>query len=327
MPVSEPWIVPRDPATVLESEVDRWEDPELPWCAYIDDLLPRSSLNARYAKEGSTVFSSDYVELVRDCIDEGTSQVNARTGVGIRSLVHKSLSHECLYGLPLTGIRNIYPHIAAAEFAWTLMGTEDASWIQRHTSIWDKFTRDGKVPDAYGYRRRKAFGRDQLAGAIDTLTKDPTSRQVYVSAWDPACDGLNADNPGLPPCPVGFSLQVVKPFLHCTVHMRSSDIAVGPGYDTALYALLVDAIATDLKLARGLPTIQLDHAHIYEKHVPEMTRLFPPVIARPMPFPRWGVAAIDQDPDGYVAAVKAIAADWPQPKPHSLDVVAAPDKT
>lgn len=321
MTSSKPWNTPRDPATVLESELGA-VNPEFPWAIYLDDILGHSPLLTRYEKEGGSVFSADYAELLHRCLTDGRHQDNLRTGSHLRTLLHRRLSHECVFGLPISGVRKVHPHIAAAELAWMLMGTQDVAWLSRHTSIWDKFAEDGIVPAAYGWRWRKTFGRDQIRDAMDTLANDPSSRQVYISTWDPANDGLDATSTGLPPCPVGFSLQVTGAWLNCSVHLRSSDLAVGLPYDTMTMALLMDAIASELNLGRGLLTMQLDHAHLYEEHVPALEALRPWRRAAPMPFPRWSLSRIEQDPDSYVEAVKRLADGARQPSSARLEAVA-----
>lgn len=317
---SSPWENPRDPVTVLESELDV-VNPELPWTNYLGDILGHSPLLSRYEKEGGTVFSADYASLLNTCLVDGRRQDNLRTGSRLRTVLHRRLTHECVFGLPLAGVRKVHPHIAAAELAWMLMGTQDVAWLSRHTSIWDKFAEDGIVPAAYGWRWRKTFGRDQIRDAMDTLTNDPSNRQVYISTWDPASDGLDPASTGLPPCPVGFSLQVIGSWLNCSVHLRSSDLAVGLPYDTMTMALLMDAVASELNLGRGLLTMQLDHAHIYESHIPSLEELRPWRQAAPMPFPRWPLSRIERKPDAYVEAVKRLAAGAIQPPSSRLEAV------
>lgn len=313
----------RDPLTVRECGM-LVIDPEFPDSYYLDDILPSSPLLNAYQRHGDVLFSMHYIDLLEQAVACGEPQFNARTGSAVRTLLHQRLRHETLFGLPLSGVRRVHPHVAAAELAWTLMATDDVAWLSRHTRIWDKFAIDGKVPAAYGVRWRKAFGRDQLARALDTLAKDPSSRQVVVQSWDPRADGLDAASRALPPCPIGFTLQVLDGRLSCAVHLRSSDLACGLPYDTMVYALLVDAIATELGLARGLLTMQLDHAHVYESHVAALgDRISVARRAGCAPMPHWPLSRIEAEPDAYVTEVRRLAADVWQPEPCPIEAIGA----
>ena len=254
------------------------------------------------------------LDLLRSCLRHGARQHNQRTHTGVRTLLHRRLSHECMFGLPLAGARKLHPKTAAAEVAWSLVGTEDVSFMSRHAPIWDKFAVDGRVPGAYGYRWRRAFGRDQLKAAVDTLMRDPSSRQVYVSTWDPSSDGLDPDSRALAPCPVGFTFQVIDGFLSAFVHMRSSDLAVGLPYDVMVYALLLDAVASETGYGRGALTLSLDHAHIYEPQAQALEACrHRAQTSGCVPMPRWTLADVEADPDGYVARVKALGAEARRP--------------
>lgn len=86
---------------------------------------------------------------------------------------------------PMIDLRRTYIKTAAAECAWFIQGTQDTSWIKKHCAIWEKFEEpvafnfNGEkvmgVKNAYGYRYRNHFGRDQLQEAIDTLSINPSS--------------------------------------------------------------------------------------------------------------------------------------------------------
>lgn len=299
-------------------------DPDFP-DFYIEDKTIDDLANRRaYQTHGDRVFSHRYMNLVREIVNDGTDQINARTESVVRTLIHRNINAEIKFGIPLPGMRRVNPAIAAAELAWVLMGTEDITWLQKHTKIWDKFAVDGKVEGAYGQRWRNEFGRDQLAGAIDVLRREPSSRQIMVSAWHPGKDGLNAHSKALVPCPVDFTMQVLNNRLNVAVHMRSSDVAVGLPYDTMFYALLLDALACETKLKHGKLTMNLDHAHIYETHLHDMKTL-PNISASTMELPGYSISRIMQNPDVYVRRVKTLAARAHQPDSSlKFSAVAAP---
>lgn len=236
-------------------------------------------------------------------------EVNERTGAKIfasRVPIHFNLDLR-EERLPMCGVRRVYPQTAAAEVAWFLRGDRDVDFIRQYAPIWDKFVEDDghTVAGAYGYRWREHFDRDQLGDAIAALRANRTDRRIVVMAWDPASDGLGRPSKNVP-CPLGFTLSVVDGLLNSTIVLRSSDVFVGLPYDVMGHALLMKAVATSLQLrGLGVMAVTLAHPHLYGVHE-EMAmaalRAVPSDDSRPMP--AWAVEQIEQDPHGYVRAMR-----------------------
>ncbi len=266
-----------------------------------------------------------YNELLRELHYRGLNEVNARTGVGITMLRGGHSFKLALGWLPVPGNRRYYPRVAAAEVAWQLMGTQDPEFIMaKAPKIWGDFVKHGKLETAYGYRWRRHFGRDQLGLAVDELRHNPTNRQLYVSAWDPATDGLGGPQPKNVPCPVGFGLTRTADWLHCSVVIRSSDVFVGLPYDIMGYALLTDAVAASVGCEPGTLHVTLIHPHYYDTHEKfvELSVNSDHSIwyAGDKPeLPGWSVEQIEAEPDQYVEHVKQLSMEcgykeW-DPKP------------
>jgi thymidylate synthase len=229
--------------------------------------------------------------------------------------------------LPTVGSRKLFPKSAAAETAWYIHGEQDVAWMRRHAPLWDKFVEaDGQtVLAAYGYRWRKHFGRDQLDRAMQALARDRSDRRVFISAWDPATDGLGAAGQRNVPCPVAFNLHISEDALHSTLMLRSSDVFVGLPYDVMGHAFLMDAIASSLDVDLGVLHVSLAHAHLYEDHY-ELAKTCvnaSEVVVPKLELPGWTVRDIELDRDSYVAGVafNASKAPWPEfnPKPFVVE--------
>lgn len=214
-------------------------------------------------------FRAIYRDLVSKIMTSQLEQLNARTNKKVRTM-RGGFSFELNLNnsyLPFIDLRKVYPHIAATEVAWFLSGERDITWLKKYVKIWDNFTEDnGEIKNAYGYRWRKHFLRDQIQEAIDALTMDPSCRQVYISTWDPRIDGLMGPSEKNIPCPVGFTLSIIEDELHSSLLLRSSDVFVGLPYDVMGHAMLMKAFANSLKVTLGKLNITLAHAHIYENH-------------------------------------------------------------
>jgi thymidylate synthase len=287
-----------------------------------------------------------YRRLLTELLNHGTEELNERTSTRIKMLEGgHSFKLDVSERLPIAGNRRYWPHVAAAEVAWQFMGTQDPDWIlEKAPKVWQDFVEDGKLKTAYGYRWRHHFGRDQLMLAIRELSGNPTNRQLFISAWDPAADGLGGPQPKNIPCPVGFAVSRSGDTIHMSVFIRSSDVFVGLPYDVMGYALTLDAIASSVGCMPGTLHVTLAHPHIYEPHFSMVKACVVGLDsnewreAKAMgldgnpsdmltswctgvesALPAWPVQDIVEDPDGYVEHVKRLAARVPSspwsPKP------------
>lgn len=267
-------------------------------------------------------FSDTYVTLLESFLSgkKFTREINARTNVAIRVVDPYSFTVDLSSGeLPMCGIRKTWPKTAAAEIAWFLQGRKDIDFIRSYAPIWDKFVEeDGQtVEAAYGYRWRNHFGRDQIDDAIKALVSNKTDRRVFISAWDPAMDGLGVPSKNVP-CPVGFTLSITDNKLNSTLLIRSSDVFVGLPYDVMGHALLMTAIMASIRhegaglipLQLGKMHVTLAHPHLYEPHlemvdealyrIPENWKEVSTGIAMPQ---TWTVNRIASVPDAYVTEI------------------------
>lgn len=276
-----------------------------------------------------TNFTVAYRYLLRQLLESPHKETNRRTGVEVRITDPTSFVVSLWDGrLPLQGLRRTYPRVAAAEVAWYIVGDRDVTWLQKYAAIWDKFVEaDGKtIACGYGWRWRRAFGRDQLLLACGTLARDPTDRRVYVSTWDPATDGLGAKGQRNVPCPVGFTLSVVGGRLNSTLLIRSSDVFVGLPYDVMGHAMLMASVAKGIgelggpTLGLGMMQVSLAHPHLYAKHydMAEIAIKLPALVPQ-VPLVWQDIEVVGRKPDAFVAeyALRAKATQWPEytPKP------------
>lgn len=280
-------------------------------------------------------FPSLYEELLWRLMRQGSEELNERTGKRVKVYPYGGASftldmsgHE----LPVVGRRRLYPATAAAETAWYLLGTQDPTFMMRHAKVvWEKFLEDNPDQDAgasaskiikaaYGYRWRKHFGRDQLQLAMDALDRNPSDRRVFISAWDPAEDGLGAQGQLNVPCPVGFTFSVLDGRLNSTYLLRSSDVFVGLPYDVMGHALLMAAVGETIGVQLGFMTFTLAHPHIYDVHYAMADEFILQTPVKPkIMLPRWTVDQIVGHPDAYVEKVRkdGNAVPWPDfaPRP------------
>lgn len=103
---------------------------------------------------------------------------------------------------------------------------------------------------------------DQIAKVIDMIKKNPESRRLIVSAWNPA----EVDNCALPPCHCLFQFHVADGKLSCQLYQRSADVFLGVPFNIASYSLLLMMIAQVCGLLPGEFIHSFGSVHIYDNH-------------------------------------------------------------
>lgn len=129
----------------------------------------------------------------------------------------------------------------------------------------------GELGDVYGkqwrqWKTSQGESIDQLKDVIDTIKRNPDSRRLIVSAWNPE------DVPGmaLPPCHTMFQFYVTNGKLSCQLYQRSADIFLGIPFNIASYALLTHMVAHECGLEAGEFIHTLGDAHIYTNHLDQI---------------------------------------------------------
>ena len=88
---------------------------------------------------------------------------------------------------------------------------------------------------------------DQISKLIEMIAKNPDSRRLIVSAWNPAL----VDQMALLPCHALFPVLRRRRPASCQLYQRSADIFLGVPFNIASYALLMMMIAQVCDLETG----------------------------------------------------------------------------
>jgi thymidylate synthase len=214
----------------------------------------------------------EYLDLVKLVLDHGKLK-KSRTGIDTISSFGAHYTVDLSQGFPLLTTKEVNWTAVLRELLWYLSGEDHVRNLRQHTKIWDAWAdADGNLETAYGrYWRRfphpyqDANGQwqvrevDQIQFVIDTLRKEPYSRRMVVTAWEPG----NAETSKLPPCHYSFVFNVQADRLNCHLTQRSGDIALGIPFNLACYATLTQMIAQEAGLALGFFSHTIVDAHIY----------------------------------------------------------------
>jgi thymidylate synthase len=169
------------------------------------------------------------------------------------------------YPVVLVPERKLSVKFLGAEAAWILSGGDDVESIAPFNKRIAEFSDDGvKFAGAYG---PKVVA--QLKYVVDTLIKDPQSRQAVMTIW--------RENPAPSkdiPCTVSVQFIIRDGMLHVIDNMRSSDLWLGWPYDvfnfTMIAATVLHMIAAQSGQFYELGDLRLNAGsqHIYEENLP-----------------------------------------------------------
>ena len=210
-----------------------------------------------------------YLDLLRHVLECGRFKSD-RTGTGTYSVFGAQVRFDLTEGFPLVTTKKVHTRSIIHELLWFLKGETNVRYLRENgVTIWDEWAdSDGNLGRIYGAQWRDwrgADGRhvDQIATVIDQIKKNPDSRRLIVSAWNPA----EIADMALPPCHALFQFYVSEGELSCQLYQRSADIFLGVPFNIASYALLTLMVAQ----VCGLRAKEFIHTfgdlHLYANHV------------------------------------------------------------
>ena len=189
-------------------------------------------------------------------------------------------------GFPLLTTKKVHLKSIIYELLWFIAGDTNVKYLQDHgVTIWDEWAdADGNLGPVYGHQWRSwptPDGRaiDQLSMVIDTIKRNPDSRRMLVTAWNPA----EVDQMALPPCHCLFQFYVADGKLSCQLYQRSADVFLGVPFNIASYALLTMMIAQVCGLQPGEFVHTTGDTHIYRNHFEQVATQ---LSREPRPLPR-----------------------------------------
>ncbi|MBH0236713.1 thymidylate synthase [Methylobrevis albus] len=210
-----------------------------------------------------------YHDLLERVLAEGTVKTD-RTGTGTRSVFGHQMRFDLAEGFPLVTTKKLHIKSIVHELLWFLRGETNIRYLNENgVSIWDEWAdENGDLGPVYGHQWRSwpmADGGtfDQIAWVEAEIRRNPDSRRLVVSAWNPA----DVPKMALPPCHCLFQFDVSAGRLSCQLYQRSGDIFLGVPFNIASYALLTLMMAQVTGLEPGDFVLTLGDAHLYSNHV------------------------------------------------------------
>jgi thymidylate synthase len=218
-----------------------------------------------------------YLKLLKSVMDEGSSK-DDRTGTGTVSIFGAQMRFNLAAGFPLLTTKKVHMKSIVHELLWFLKGDTNIKYLQENgVKIWDEWaTPEGDLGPVYGKQWRDFSGVDQISWVVDEIKRNPTSRRLIVSAWNPSVLPDISKSPdqnaalgkmALPPCHCLFQFYVLDGKLSCQLYQRSADIFLGVPFNIASYALLTHMMAQACDLQVGDFVHTFGDLHLYSNHM------------------------------------------------------------
>ncbi|HVY56960.1 MAG TPA: thymidylate synthase [Xanthobacteraceae bacterium] len=235
-----------------------------------------------------------YLDLMERVLADGVEKRD-RTGTGTLSIFGHQMRFDLARGFPLLTTKKLHLKSIIYELLWFLAGDTNVRYLQEHgVRIWDEWAdANGELGPIYGRQWRSWPARDggtidQIADVVAAIRRNPDSRRLIVTAWNPA----DVARMALPPCHCLFQFYVAEGRLSCQLYQRSADVFLGVPFNIASYALLTLMMAQVTGLAPGAFIHSLGDAHLYLNHL-EQARLQLSRSPRPLPTMRLNPAVTD----------------------------------
>jgi thymidylate synthase len=236
-------------------------------------------------ESGETASMRQYHDLMETVLKTGVEKRD-RTGTGTMSVFGHQMRFDLAEGFPLVTTKKLFTKAIVYELLWFLRGDTNIAYLKEHgVSIWDEWAdAQGELGPVYGQQWRSwpdGHGGtiDQIANLIADIKRNPDSRRLIVTAWNPA----DVPKMALPPCHCLFQFYVADGKLSCQLYQRSADIFLGVPFNIASYALLTLMVAQVTGLMPGEFIHSFGDAHLYLNHLDQAREQ---LARKPYPLPR-----------------------------------------
>ena len=233
-----------------------------------------------------------YHDLIKHVLENG-HQKGDRTGTGTKSVFGYQMRFDLSEGFPMVTTKKLHLKSIIYELLWFLNGDTNIEYLQQNgVKIWNEWAdENGNLGPVYGHQWRNWNSEeiDQIKEVIESLKKNPNSRRMLVSAWNPSVlpdtsksfsENVANGKAALPPCHAFFQFYVSpapaeegengKPRLSLQLYQRSADIFLGVPFNIASYALFTMMVAQVCGYAPGDFIHTFGDAHIYNNHIEQV---------------------------------------------------------
>ncbi len=197
-----------------------------------------------------------YLDLVDHVLKNGKKKTDPQK-VGNIAVCGYQMRFDLDDGFPLITSRSMKGSWKAMvyELLWFLSGSTKIEDLNKNgVHLWDIWAtpeicaslglEPGDLGPIYGKQWRAFNGGgekpvDQISRLIEDLKRNPDSRRLVVSSWNP----VDADKVFVAPCHCFFKFFHAEGELSLHLFQRSADVPIGVPFNIAEYALLLMMVA------------------------------------------------------------------------------------
>jgi dihydrofolate reductase/thymidylate synthase len=280
---------------------------------YKDTSLSYRVLHYRLSEKMTEEYK--YLNFMNNIVSNGNCR-DDRTKVGTVSVFGNQMRFDISQSIPLMTTKRVPFKTIVEELLWFCRGDTDAKVLQKKgVKIWDGNTSrdfldnqglfhypEGVLGAGYGFQWRfqgakysHSFadtsqcdpaligGFDQLKYVEDLLKKDPFSRRIVISAWNPS----DFDKTALVPCHILIQFYVEEiageKYLSCQFYMRSNDVFLANVFNVVSYSVLTHILAKRHNMKPKEIVYTCGDSHIYSNHIQQVKEQ---LTRQPRPFPK-----------------------------------------
>ena len=233
-----------------------------------------------YFRKGKVIknIETQYLELLENTLWYGEKRMT-RNGY-TRSRFSKTLHWDLNDGFPILTTKKMFWKGIVEELLFFIRGdTNTKKLSNKGIHIWDKNTssdflktnhlnyKEGEMGPMYGYQWRTFNGEngiDQLSNIIELIKKEPHSRRLLITDFNPLQVHLGV----LYPChSIIIQFYIEKNKLHCNTYQRSGDLFLGLPFNISSSSLFLSIISHLTNLKVGSVNLILGDYHIYNSHI------------------------------------------------------------
>jgi thymidylate synthase len=219
----------------------------------------------------------NYLDLMKKILDDGVERPD-RTGTGTKSIFGTQLRFSLEDGkIPMLTTKKVFAKGVIEELLFFIRGETDTKKLEaKGVNIWKGNTSrqfldsrglhhyaEGETGPMYGAQWRNFNGVDQLSNALELLKKDPTSRRIMITAYNPSVSSQCV----LDPCHIMINMYVANGKLSLSFLMRSTDYLLGAPFNLMSYAVLCHLMARASGLEAGELVFSGCDTHVYLNHI------------------------------------------------------------
>lgn len=235
----------------------------------------------------------NYLKLLNNVMTNGVERIG-RNGI-TRSLFCENLKFDLRNGFPLLTTKKMFFRGIVEELLFFIRGDTNTKYLEeKKINIWKGNTNkeflkmknlpysEGVMGPMYGWQWRKfnqeykldkdgypeLFNKDeksidQLKNVIDLIKKDPNSRRILMTTYNP----IQSEEGVLYPChSIVLQFYVEDGYIDMFCFNRSSDTFLGLPFNIASSSLLLIIIAKCCNLIPRYFNLTLGDCHVYKEH-------------------------------------------------------------